>query len=66
MAEMKTNRTCPYCGGVPYLYREAESHDIYVQFKYLIRCPECGCTTGWHDDEYDAIDDFYGIFDATR
>ena len=66
MAEQRIGRPCPYCGGVPYLYRQSEhvtfiSAPSYVQYKYLVRCPECGCTTHWYEDEQDAFCEFYEI-----
>ena len=53
--------SCPFCGGVPYMYKEYEKVGDKLRFEYLIRCPECGATSHWHDDEDGALQEFYGM-----
>ncbi len=61
---MKLQRSCPNCGGVPCLFKEYDSipfiqGDYYLEAKYWVVC-NCGMTSHFHKDAYDAIDEFYG------
>ena len=56
---MTLKRPCPVCGGTPELHCNAENRIYYLQYRFFVMCPNCGSQTCTHDDDDDALDEFY-------
>jgi len=67
MMQRNADRSCPYCGGTPILYKQPmvvpNPICTWMTYDYLVRCPVCGACSHYHDNEDDALNEFYAIED---
>ena len=61
-------KPCPNCGGKVYVYRYCDQYNEkgqYFQNVYCIQCKNCGQASHTHDNEDDALHEFYVDMDVT-
>lgn len=58
------SKPCPNCGSTPGLHVYAENMIAYLQLKFQVKCEGCGACTHIHEDEGDAIHEFYVEMDT--
>ena len=68
MMQKALERPCPNCGGQVYVYKYLDQYDEkgrYFPYVVCVQCQNCGQASHTHDNEDDALHEFYVDMDVT-